>query len=448
MSKWFTIAKLKNDKSSDFDALLFCDLKKTGWLLQQKNITKLMQTAEVQTALGTAVLWHTYDLDASDELILSNNLTTLIDATNDSLINTEIDVCINGAEYKTINLQECYQTCTRMEKLVVGCPDCLTNNLSSGCAFKHAYTSHPPNSLLHLRGVDTFINRKTSIGDFTYISPRLTREEPFQKNCRKFDAHDFTNIEHWSNIAKEANTTKARVNRFIKNTCSQCHVQPVCFAQYGNLKKDVKWCAGHYPKEEESLIQKLLETTKITYSDEELTRLVNVEARNIYKLPTGEFVMWDFVVEREELTFGFRRYTSPTRSVIPVQTLEEANAMLSKTTSPLRAKQYNAPAKMSHRAKALLCCTGRITHSPRMTGAWHVTEYPVMYKELKTVMQDEHTYVPVIELHFGHTYYNRNSKGRFLRWTHTVRNFKDVFEYYKKIHGVYQIPSEHGRKYP
>lgn len=158
--------------------------------------------------------------------------------------------------------------------------------------------------------------------------------------------------------------------------------------------------------------------------------------------------MWDFEVQREELIFGFRRYTAPTRKIMPVKTVEEANAMLSKASTPLRPKAYGVPAKIDDRTKALLCCTGRITHSPKNNGAWHITEYPTMYREVLTTGDTIKNYAPIIKLQFGHTYWNKNSKGRFLKWTYTIKNFKDVFEYYKKIYGVYKVPSEHAHRYP
>jgi hypothetical protein len=152
-----------------------------------------------------------------------------------------------------INLRAQYNSCTSLIK-AVGCQHCddkgivcLRRGLQSDVMLQNFDKRSDDDDAKEM-----FKNRKTKIGPFTYISPRLTIPDRhfFVPSFRHYDDHDFSMIETNSQTIGTNNKERAEYLRFKKNSCGVCPLRGSCHAY--------RSCVGHYPSEAE-IAKQLLE---------------------------------------------------------------------------------------------------------------------------------------------------------------------------------------------
>lgn len=163
---------------------------------------------------------------------------------------------INDDEIYSVDLRQRYNNCRSLVKAVgcTHCPDqgvkCFKRDLSpEQVAYGTEFLYQPDDELAK----ELLKSRKTKIGPFTYVSPKLTIPENhvFVPSFRHYEDHDFGMIEENSESISEARKKAADGQQFKKKQCSKCPIRKAC--------DSYRTCAGPYPPQEEMAQQILAE---------------------------------------------------------------------------------------------------------------------------------------------------------------------------------------------
>jgi len=204
-----------------------------------------------------------------DVIITANDDYTVLP--DQAIPETPLLRIIDNEEIREVNLRQRYNDCRSLVKAVgcTSCPDkglrCITRAFGPGQSFDHAnFDKHADDDTAK----ELFKNRKTKIGAFTYISPKLTipEDHTFVPSYRHYADHDFSRIEENSSNISEANAKAADGRAFKKKQCSKCPLKTAC--------SNYRSCAGAYP------------------SDEEMTKAILASWET--KLKEGPFEPWQF----------------------------------------------------------------------------------------------------------------------------------------------------------
>ena len=436
--KWFTtVSQFSKDKY--YDSLLFYDSKKNGVLTRKEELIKILDSETITKTLGNSIEILRYECPDHDEILI----TCYIDKHPERLENAENEETLHlysrGIGIRTINLKETYYQCSAMEKHVMGCEGCVRETKSPGCDIKNSFTNGIPPDIIGEAEIHGLRNRKTAINGFTFISPRLTRTEPFQKSGRVANEHDFTEIDHWSEVASRGSVEKARIDRFIKDSCSSCMAKEECHGPYSEFERaHFQYCKGAYPTTEDKAVKHLLDNYSIPYSDGELNELIDNLGSGEFRLKGNRFkVLLDFEVIKDELVFGWRYLTSPS-GISRVDNIKNAVEMVIDTNN---INPETPKIKITDECKALMICSGMIKHSPSSRQIWHKTKYPVLQKTIDSRCTSK----PLVTFGFG---YNtmKKKRGRYLPYTLEIKSLLEFMEFYSHIPGLPQTVGVLGSK--
>lgn len=213
--------------------------------ITEEDIQSLMKTPEIETLFPNGY----YILPGQEEgnviITASSEYTTLPDK---ALLETpKLRIVYDDeAPPEEIDLRTRYNGCTSLIK-AVGCEHCdlrgmacLKQSLGKDIKLENFGRGKDEDDIKEL-----LKNRKTKIGAFTYISPRLTIPDRhyFVPSLRHADDHDFSMIDTNSANIGARNKEIAVHQRFKKKHCSVCPVQKNCGAY--------RSCRGPYPSEAE-----------------------------------------------------------------------------------------------------------------------------------------------------------------------------------------------------
>lgn len=155
-----------------------------------------------------------------------------------------------------VDLRQRYNNCRSLVKAMgcEYCPDkgiqCFKRDLGPAQAALGAEFGDQPDDDL---AKELLENRKTKIGPFTYVSPKLTIPEGhvFVPSFRHYEDHDFSRIDENSEIISKASKKAADGQQFKKKQCVKCPIQRAC--------SSYRSCKGPYPPSEEMVKQILAE---------------------------------------------------------------------------------------------------------------------------------------------------------------------------------------------
>ena len=151
-----------------------------------------------------------------------------------------------------IDLRQRYNNCRSLVKAMgcEHCPDqgvkCFKRDLAPEFATLGTEFGNQPDDDT---AKELLKNRVTKIGNFTYISPKLTIPENhvFVPSFRHYADHDFERIAENSSVIAEANKKAADGRRFKKKQCVKCPIKSAC--------SSYRSCRGAYPPSEEMVKQ-------------------------------------------------------------------------------------------------------------------------------------------------------------------------------------------------
>lgn len=212
---------------------------------------------------ATQITQDPYTYKATCEL--ENGIVALLDKAPD---NCFLYIVKEGS-VQHINLQEVYYSCLLPHRQLVGCIECVKEmeDTPKDCVIKKALKQDAATSHIETEDLlDQFQNRKTMLGPFTYISPRLTSTEYFQKTLRDEDEHDFKMIEDNSAMITQGLHERQRVKLFRKTYCSNCFINSVCYHS--------SYCSGTYDKTSGDATATILSQVHIPYTDDQLSYLL------------------------------------------------------------------------------------------------------------------------------------------------------------------------------
>lgn len=208
--------------------------------------------------------------DSEGDLIISasDGFSILPDAAD---LDTPLLQIVHQDEIQTVNLRQRYNACRSLIK-AMGCEHCPEKGIA--CLKRSLPGDHGPIALEHDDRSDDeeakkiLKNRKTKIGAFTYISPKLTIPEnnTFVPSFRHADDHDFSQININSEKISSGVKKAADGRQFKKKHCSGCALRPEC--------NSYRSCVGPYG------------------SDEKIAK--HVLASYESKLKEGPFEPWQF----------------------------------------------------------------------------------------------------------------------------------------------------------
>lgn len=271
------------------------------------------------------------------------------------------------------------------------------------------------------------LSRKSTIAEFTYVSPKLTALENFAKTYRPVEEHDFEMVEERSATVRQGILERKRRRKFKREVCSTCLVQKGCRKEYS--EKQEKHCSGPYAYTEKEAVQAVLSSTEIPFTNYQLLYLA-YNSGELDKRYLRRKYWATFKVVGNKLRFGICRYT--TGEFTALKDFKEAKELLCKYNrqvfAPRKAFKYLTPLE-----KALLVILGYRHYSPVSVSRWHITQYDVLgikYDGPYTGFSLHFKYNnPHTEVHYqpegkAHTTYC----GLKLPWTIDAKNFNDIFE--------------------
>jgi len=274
-----------------------------------------------------------------------------------------------------INLHDVYYSCLLPQKSILGCRRCYEEEEDNpkDCIFKRLRSSEITAADL----ISKLKNRKTKIGGFTYLSPRLTLAEDFGNTFRPSGWHDFGVIDYKSEQISKGRKEQTRFRRFEKEACSQCFVRETCHDQRSRDTR--RWCDGPYPKTAGDATVEILRRVHIPFTDEELAFLL----ANSYKLNKRyrRCIYWTtFGIgwknpRGSSLLFGVHRHTLPWKDIEFFDNFTEAEAFI------LEYGEDHTPTlelPINPELKAVLIELARFYRSPTNRGKWRRTTYPLL----------------------------------------------------------------------
>lgn len=309
-----------------------------------------------------------------------------------------------------VNMHECYYSCLRPQKLIVGCVECAKTEEEgpADCRLKqllHFDPSYPePNYLSPSDMLRQFKSRKTTLAGYTFVGPRLTADEAFPETFRNPGRHDFSYVDENSERIRKALQERKRIDQFETNECPGCLVKEHCG------RSNAKYCQGPHAVTQREAEREIIKHLDTPYTRRELTFLMN---------HTGELgkrygrCKYYAVLENDggTLLWGLRRKTRPYKSVINFKEFKEAKEVIEKYKVPNNDYGKITPTLLA----SWIEMSGRQC-SPCNRGRWHRTTYPRAYLQ---------------RCGGGLTaYFSWSSRGMLLPWNQEITKPQDVYKYY------------------
>jgi len=311
-----------------------------------------------------------------------------------------------------INMHECYYSCLRPQKLIVGCLECAKTEEAgpADCQLKrllHVDPSYPePNYLSPSELLQQFKSRKTTIAGYTFVSPRLTADEAFPETFRPAGRHDFGNVEDNSTRIKDALKERKRVDKFIETECWGCLVADHCG------RTDAKYCRGAYAQSQKKAEQDIVAQLETPYSKSQLEFLINHTGR-LKKRYEHKIYYATLEDINGGLIWGLRRKTHPHAPIIQFKEFKQAKNIIEVYGVPGRDWGKVTPTLLS----SWMEMSDR-RYSPCNRGDWRKTSYPRAYIERTGVNRLT-------------AYFSWSSSGKRLPWSQDIDKLQEVFRYYR-----------------
>lgn len=424
LDKLFTIATSTDEDGPLY--LLFSSLSFDTNILNAGTMTRIVNDPLFQKLMFTgAVLWHTVDENNYPLIVATNDISDRLLSVMDTVKENDCALVYSPPDnIHQIDLHKTFYECTRPERTIIGCVGCGQNGISPhDCVVKkltHRYFAEEEEGAYTPADAVTLCkSRKTNIADFTFISPRLTASEHFEKRFRTMDEHDFSIVEERSQEVKRGLRERGRRKRFEKEVCSTCLVQD----QYCDGSTH---CEGPFDHTELEAAEIILNKVTIPFTDKEIITLLGYsgELNHLY----NRCIYWatftcGFNNRREELRFILRRRTNTrsSRDDIQFSSFKDAMKILREygdNANSESIKKAFPKNKIDQVTKALLVELASKNWSPTYRNGWRKTEYSTLGLEF-------YPHSKKFELTFRHTH-----RGRPLPWTLTAKHFRDIYHNY------------------
>lgn len=430
MTHYFTLAA--NDRSEGPATLIF---ENTGEA-PATQLERVIQDTSLQTLFpaGFTVI---YD-SSLDCVVAANDLdeSVVSELSEAPCEHKGVFVWTPGAGGVVYDPSNVYYDCMLPQKLVLGCVRCIQDALSSQreqteptpqkhlCSLAQVYiTNWCTDGISAGTMQDVLKNRKTQVGGWTYISPRLTASASFAKSLRPAHDHDFLEIKRRSEHVKQGLAERNRRSTFKKTVCPKCICNPHCnkVSTYYSKRYTRKWdwhqisCKGVYPKNEKACTVAMYKNLKGTqwrkWSPELLARIaVNSGTTNMR-------------YSRRIAVLGM----SPDGSVVLRSKVNnnvlwrskdaaEVSDVLSTYTSNLSATA------LTKGQVCLLAACHQIRWSPTRNSGWHSTQYAFKYVEYSSGYS-------VFRLMFHH----KSRWNNCLPWDCRICSVVDLYELFNTI---------------
>lgn len=359
------------------------------------------------------------------------------------------DIALGSIKYKKgsprldLDFKQILFDCKLPHKTMGGCLECFNLNTPYVCDAKKAHRNmSAAEKEYYVAGTDytspqyllpLLINRKTKVGDYTYISPALTKTNPFQPTLRPPEDHDFTEVSTWSSIRQDATREATRIRQFKKTECSRCLYREPCETRCES--HEVQGCPGPYVNSpgHETPEDEILATTFTEYSPVQLNNLLKHYAGPLPFLVDRKQQSFTCKVEHSELVFGLVRITyKPERAgeFTPLHIDDVMKLCLRlrkhKPKLPLLGEGEPLPKNL----QALLIELATISHSPTRYGIWHQTPYEPLYIRRETKWCDE------LKVFYRFNTYRKEHGSWETPWGFSARTLGDVYEYYGKLESL------------
>jgi len=332
---------------------------------------------------------------------------------------------------KTIDLYETYFNCTLPHKVIIGCVDCLTKDTGRPCEIKRLDEDFGEEGGLSPHEVTQELkSRKDTVGGFTYVSPRLTSPDPISRTFRETAYHDFTEIEYNSEKASKGLKERWRRKRFGEEVCPQCLIREACKNTYYNWPR--KYCTGPYAYTQAKAIKKVVDDTRIPFTNKQLLFLALNSGRldkryNRCKYWVTFRSQWD-----RGLRFGLCRYA--TGHFEAFDSFEEAEEVIrSCINRPAEIDEYKPLTRLE---KAVLIELSKRNQSPVNVSRWHRTYYDVLGIEY---LPHAHKFELYYKFNGRSGWSNTGEDPMVLPWYVTAANFHDIFKEYGDLAKLEQI---------
>ena len=348
--------------------------------------------------------------------------------------------------YRLKQLNEEYYDCKLPVKFMEDCDACFNKEeFNPGklahCSLRKIYDlrTDPPGDTEEL--FDEFKNRKTKIGDFTYLSPTLTHpsEAFFATRLRSFQVQSFNAIDTNAKDKHDAATTKSMTDRKEREVCAKCFVQDACQYYHHNYRRNaVRYCSVYYPRKVDAVNQILRnvespfsrkEILTLLYNGGELTKRY---AGGYRAAATLQFNPYSYH-QNKKLCFRVRGLRNDV-PLLETTDYKEAVAVLEKYcgvvhSPPEWAEKLLRKNEFFAMLYEMLARTDSATH----TNGWRHTSYRVAYHSL--------SYNAV------ETTYWQGSRGDTLPWSATIRDLSDIYLHFGSFSFADGTPSYRISKY-
>lgn len=354
--------------------------------------------------------------------------------------NTTIHVLDPQKKIRVLDMLKIYEECTLPHKIMGSCAQCRRIDTPRECAAKQISLLHPLLPRLFKSTaqdlLNSLVNRKSYLADYTYISPTLTTPvPPFSPNLRPIAEHDFNCVDYRSKIRSTASTERARRAKFKKEVCSTCLMGTRCAP--ARMKKVRDICEGPYAyTEEKEAAKHIVEKHVIPYSDKSLYSILMRHTGTLpFRINRKKAGISCRVNRENVLEFGIIYLTKGNFVPLTPGEFQDLCAKLPRTG------QYPSR-RLRTTEKAILLELACIRNSLTNHNNRHLTSYQTLYP-------CAHLTSPPQGITFSLIYrWNSIHDNSWERpWSLQVTSLRDIFQHYLKLHTLPQIqhPLGHNR---
>lgn len=439
LDKVFTVAVSTGEEGPV--NLLFTSMNRGTEITNLETMKQIVADPEFKKIMASGAVLVALKDGESPQLLATNDITDYALALMETAEASD-HVLIYSPEsgIHQVNLRENYYSCLRPERTLIGCVECGKNGSNNkDCKIKqltYRYYAHEGEGWTPTNVTENFKSRKSKIGGFTYVSPRLTAHREFAKMFRPIGEHDFSFVRMRSDMVVRGLRERKRKKEFFKDACSVCLVREKC-SRASLHSRGGLWCKGNYPINEKTAVNTVLANIKIPFTNTEIATLL-AHSGELDKRYYGRKHWATFDVVDNRLVFAIK-YKRTTQTVEIFTSYKKAIAFLSQRNEPHPwIINYFNKTRLTNKQKAVLVELATHDCSPRRTCGWG----------------GSYSY-PVIGIQFTNKYGNGGfsqyfvaSRGRDLTWLTTdIANFNDIFSNYSDLTYLDKVTHPLGRGY-
>jgi hypothetical protein len=313
-----------------------------------------------------------------------------------------------------LDLNEIYLQCTKPEKLILGCDDCLSKGIvqaSSDDCLVLRISDDSRNDVEDPEDINEAF-KKGSLAGYKYVSPVMTGRGVVEAIRNKRE-HDFTMYDRNVGYRSSGAKTRSERARLRKEKCTKCAFKDTCHKGFHTSK--VNWCDGPYNVKDS--VDSILGSVNIPFTGTQIRTLLRIsgELPKRYKRYrcVGTFKLLRQGRVKPTLCFVISAWHGGLMEEVSYKRALELFG---------EKEREEDRGSMDRERKAVLVCLARHSYSPTYNNGWAKTSYETVY-----ISDYNYTRDGSLEMFFKH------GSGSKLPWSVAVNQLEGIFANYGNL---------------